>query len=139
MAVIDTDFLITAILNVFPAAEAMYLFGSVTDDTLNNKSDIDIAVLLPRQTAAEAGSLSFTDVRLLLEDHYQRDVDLINLREVTTVFTIEIIMKGERIFTGNRQETELFEMMALSLYQKLNEERKEIVEDFYRTGKAYNV
>jgi len=30
-------------------------------------------------------------------------------------------------------------MLTLSLYQKLNEERKEILEQFFETGKAYDV
>jgi hypothetical protein len=30
-------------------------------------------------------------------------------------------------------------MEALSAYQKLNDERREILEDFFRTRRAYNV
>ena len=32
-----------------------------------------------------------------------------------------------------------FEMLTLSFYQKLNEERKELLDDFWKTGKVYNV
>ncbi len=96
-------------------------------------------MLLPPQTAPASGNLSYSDLRVTLEDHYKREIDLIDLRGAGAVFKIEIIMKGERIFTGDLEQTEIFEMLSLSLYQKLNEERKEIVEDFYRTGRAYNV
>jgi predicted nucleotidyltransferase len=136
---IDMQFVIDTILRDFPDTEAVYLFGSTVDSSLHDASDIDIAVLLPPQTAAAAGNLSFTDLRVGLEDHYHRDLDLINIREVSAVFRMEIIMKGERIFTVNRVEAEIFEMLSLSFYQKLNEERKELIEELYRTGRAYNV
>jgi len=32
-----------------------------------------------------------------------------------------------------------FEMLTLSFYQKLNEERRDILEQFYQTGRAYDV
>ncbi len=136
---IDMRFAIDTIVYEFPDTEAVYLFGSAVDTTLHDASDIDIAVLLPPQTAAAAGSLPYSDLRVKLEDHYHKEIDLINIREVSAVFRMEIVMKGDRIFTGNREETEIFEMLSLSFYQKLNEERKEIVEEFYRTGRAYNV
>ncbi len=64
-------------------------------------------------------------------------VDLINLREVSTVFQNEIITADRRIYTGDAYGADEFEMLALSFYQKLGEERREILEEFWRTGRAY--
>lgn len=46
---------------------------------------------------------------------------------------------GERIYCSDQYETEEFEMLTFSFYQKLNEERKDIIHALYKTGKAYNV
>lgn len=56
-----------------------------------------------------------------------------------TVFQKEIVTTGRRIACADNYAAEEFEMLTLSLYQKLNEERKEILEQFFETGKAYDV
>ena len=62
-----------------------------------------------------------------------------NLRAVSVVFRKEIVFTGERVYTGDEFAAEEFEMLTLSLYQKLNDERREILEEFRRTGRAYEV
>lgn len=74
-----------------------------------------------------------------MERTVSRDVDLINLRNVSTVFQKEIITTGRRISCNDCYAAEAFEMLTLSLYQKLNEERREILHQFFETGKAYDV
>ena len=84
---------------------------------------------LPYQAKAVA-SLAFSDCQFALADALKKDVDLVNLRQVSTVFQKEIIY-GKLIYCANRYAVDEFEMLALSYYQKLNEERREIVEVFY--------
>jgi len=130
------------ILNHYPKCQAVYLFGSYPEGHVRKDSDIDIAILLPIEDiegAEKKEPLSRSDLRVELEGHCGREVDLINLRTVSTVFQKEIIFSGKRVYTGDQRETEIFEMLTLSYYQKLNEERKEILEDFYRTKRAYQV
>jgi len=64
---------------------------------------------------------------------------LINLRLVSTVFQKEIVVADRRIFCADRYAADEFEMLTFSYYQKLNEERKQILEEFFKTGKAYAV
>ncbi|MGB3218855.1 MAG: hypothetical protein WBD79_15760, partial [Anaerolineae bacterium] len=64
-------------------------------------------------------------------------VDLVNGREVSTVFQKEIIRSGRRIYTADDNAVAEFEMLTLSYYQKLNEERAAILQVFRETGKAY--
>jgi hypothetical protein len=67
-------------------------------------------------------------------------VDLVNLRMVDTVFQARIIETGRLLYTSGSSsgsgETASFEMLTLSYYQKLNEERAEIIQDIVRTGRV---
>ena len=131
--------IVEEVLAAYPTAQAVYLFGSFgTGDEWPN-SDVDVAVLLPPDEAKRAGSLALSSLRVALERALRRDVDLINVRSVPTVFQKEIVTTGRRIACADNYAAEEFEMLTLSLYQKLNEERKEILEQFFETGKAYDV
>ena len=83
--------IIKAILQRYPTAQAIYLFGSYGTPDEWADSDVDIALLLPHRDAKQAGSLALTDLHLALEDMLQRSVDLINLRRVSTVLQKEVV------------------------------------------------
>jgi predicted nucleotidyltransferase len=135
-----------------PETQVVYLFGSILDDLASpeepitaggpwhtKSGDIDLAVLLPPAKAKAIGTLLFSDLRFELERRLQRDVDIINLRTVSTVFQNEIVSTGRVIFLQDRNAMEDFEMLTLSFYQKLNEEREGILDDFFTSGRAYKV
>lgn len=151
------------VLDRFPDTQALYLFGSartilargdggsasasVGGDRApqgvrrqgGNTNDIDLALLLPPLRAKEIGTLAFSDLRFELEKRLGRDVDLINLRRSSTVFQNEVIASGEVILLCDRRGLDEFEMLTLSYYQKLNEERAEILKEFFAGGRAYRV
>ena len=105
----------------YPDIQAIYLFGSYADKTHHIKSDIDIALLLPVLQAKQEGSLAMNKLRFELEELLHRTVDLINLRQVSTVLQKEVTTKGKRILTCDQYASEEFEMLTLSFYQKLND------------------
>ena len=123
----------------FPASQAVYIFGSCVDETDTGESDVDIALLLPHAEAKTAGSLALSDARFELEKRLGRSVDLVNLRNVSTVFQKEIIASGRRVYYSDEDEADTFEMLVLSKYAKLNEERADILASFYATRRAYQV
>ncbi|SFL71238.1 Nucleotidyltransferase domain-containing protein [Nitrosomonas communis] len=131
--------LIRLILNAWPDTQAIYLFGSWGTEYERPESDVDIAVLLPPKQAKEAGSLLFSELHQALQTAVNRDVDLINLRLAPTVLQKEIIMGGERLFQAPGTAVDEFEMLVLSLYQKLNEERAGILAEGLRSGKFYDL
>ncbi|WP_022947963.1 type VII toxin-antitoxin system MntA family adenylyltransferase antitoxin [Methylohalobius crimeensis] len=131
--------IVRTVLTAFPATQAIYLFGSWGTENEWPDSDVDIAVLLPPETAQKAGSLTLSELRYALERLLDRNVDLINLRRVSTVFQKEIVMADRRIFCGNRYAADEFEMLVLSLYQKLNQERAEVLADGLRSGRFYQL
>ena len=129
------DEIIRIILEHYPNTQAIYPFGSHGTAYEREDSDVDIAILLPHQEAKEIGSLTLSDLRFDLEDLLEKEIDLINLRQVSAVFQKEIIMSERRIYCANQYATEEFEMLTISYYQKLNEERAGIIEDILKTGR----
>ncbi|BCX05774.1 MAG: toxin-antitoxin system antidote Mnt family protein [Candidatus Roseilinea sp.] len=123
----------------FPTAQAIYLFGSYAQGTQHAASDVDIAVLLPVEVARAAGDLRLSDTAVALSRCARRDVDLVNLRVVSTVFQNQIIHTGKLIYSGDEQARQEFEMLTLSFYMKLNEERAAILRQFRETRRAYDV
>ncbi len=100
----------------YPTLQGVYLFGSFGTPYVRPDSDIDLAILLHHIQAKNEGSLMLSACRTQLEECFKRPVDLLNLRLLSTVFQKQIIDEG-----------------------RLNEERRGILEDFLRTGKAHNV
>ena len=93
--------IVRIILDHYPAAQAVYLFGSFGTDDEWRDSDVDIALLLSPEEAKQAGHLTLRSVHLALEQLLSKDVDLINLRRVSTVFQKEIVMADRRIFCAD--------------------------------------
>lgn len=125
-------------LAYYPSAQAIYLFGSFGTADEWPDSDIDVAVLLPHKEAKAAGPLALSDLHLGLSQALGHDVDLLNARLVATVFQMAIIF-GEVLYCTDRRALDEFEMVTLSQYQRLNEERAEILAAFGHTGRAYAV
>ncbi len=133
------DNIISTVLSAYPNTQAIYLFGSWGTEDEWPTSDVDIALLLPPDEAKQTGSLALSDLRFALEDLLKRDVDLINLRLAPTVFQKEIILAERRIFCADRYAADEFEMLVLSFYQKLNQERAGIMAEGLRSGRFYDV
>ncbi len=123
----------------YPDISAIYLFGSYGTEYERMDSDVDIALLLPVLTAKEAGRLSLNACWSELASLTERPVDLINLRLVNTVLQHEIIQSGTILFKAADSATDTFEMITMSLYQKLNEEREDIIQNVLRTKRVLPV
>ncbi|WP_256207884.1 nucleotidyltransferase domain-containing protein [Nitrosomonas sp. Nm166] len=131
--------LIQQILETYPDTQAIYLFGSWGTEYERPESDVDIAVLLPAPQAKKAGSLVLSDLHLALQAALDREVDLINLRQAPTVLQKEVVMAGRKIFCVPGTTVDEFELLVLALYQKLNEERAEILAEGLRSGRFYDL
>jgi predicted nucleotidyltransferase len=138
LAMEHNDTIRRIVLEHYPAVEAIYVFGSHAAGNPRPGGDIDIALLLPHRQAREVTGLGFGACWFELAEALQMPVDLLNARRVSTVFQKEII-RGEMIFCADRTAADEFEMMTLSYYQKLNYERRGILAEFKKTGRAYPV
>lgn len=127
------------VFKYYPEVQAVYLFGSMATGEEWPDSDADIGLLLPIAEAKKKGALLLSPCAFELADQLGRDVDLLNLRQVSTVMQHQVVSYGTLLHVGDEYGQQEFEMLTLSFYQKLNEERAGILEDFYRTKRAYRV
>jgi predicted nucleotidyltransferase len=131
--------IIRTIVEHYPEVQAIYLFGSYGTADQWPDSDIDLALLLPPQQASSERPLAMSQCWSDLADSLGREVDVVNIRRVSTVFQKEIIANGRLLYCADQYAVDEFEMLVLSYYQKLNDERREIVNSFIESGRAYAV
>jgi len=130
--------IVAAVQQAAPAVEAVYLFGTWGTKWARKESDLDLALLLPPAEAKQWSWQRSIKLQLALSKLVACDVDLINLRQVDTVFQHQIITANRRLVCGSRVAADSFEMLVLSYYQNLNIQRAAMVEDGYRTGCFYH-
>ncbi len=106
--------------------EFVYLFGSYVKGGFNEMSDVDIA-FYSKKTCDEYR------VFMLAQEigrHIKRDVDLVQLRNSSTVFQKQVVESGRLIYEKNPLFRQEFEVLVLKKYMKLSEERKEIIDNY---------
>ena len=135
----QTAAIVRILTEAYPELEAVYVYGTAAGDAMGKDSDVDIAALLPRRVAGSTGALAMSDARFRLEEALGRRVDLLNARIAPIVLQKEIIAGGICVQAWSQHAVEEFEMLVLSLYGKLNEERREIVAQFRETRRAFPV
>jgi uncharacterized protein len=112
---------ISALASFRPAV--IYVFGSYGTDVQHRESDLDVAFLpiVPSEPCEVFKIANHLSCELGIE------VDLIDLTRASTVFRKEVIRTGEAIHISDESAMRRFEMLALSDYARLNEERHEIL------------
>ena len=112
------------IIYFFKNVEGIWIFGSFAEANFDDKSDIDIAVLYKEKKHP----LEIFKLQEELSLKFDRDIDLVDLADVNDVFAYEIVTKGIKIKTSKYAEE--YEYRIWLRYLTLQDDRKEIVEDF---------
>lgn len=111
------------------ALQGILLYGSQATGHAKETSDIDLAILLdPAKPGTQPPSYLW-EAAQELACLLGKDVDLIDLRQVNTVLQKEAIEHGAWLVKFDEFACNLFETHVLSLYQQLNEERRDIIND----------
>ncbi len=111
----------------------IYLFGSFAKGEGREDSDIDVAIHVDGkideyELFTLANELSFI---------VKRDVQLINLKNISTVFSAQIVGTREIIYSIEENKRIEYEIRAFKDYAKLNEERKVVLDAIKKDGKIY--
>ncbi|WP_372610503.1 nucleotidyltransferase domain-containing protein [Halomonas sp.] len=115
-----------------PAMQAVYLFGSQATGEATPTSDVDLAVLLPAPLPPEQRwSLSNE-----LADSLGADVDLIDLRQASTVLQHQVVVEGQRLWHRGLDSDE-FELMVQSEYWDLAIQRQQLIADIKQRGRIH--
>lgn len=111
---------------------AIILFGSYSRNTQNKESDIDIAI-----KGNKIDSKKIYELKQKLEDISQKDVDLVNLDDISDVFRYEILMNGIKLFCQDDYKFDLYKLDMWREYLELNESRQDIIQRIKNGGSIY--
>ena len=130
------DTAIKFLVSRLPTLHGIYLFGSQADGSARPDSDYDIAFLLPAPADSPEPYTLFL-MAVELGEHLGQTVDLIDLHQTKTDFRFQIISTAKRIYCADRTACDTFEVVTYSMYQRFEEERKDIVEAVKNRGSVY--
>lgn len=102
----------------------LILFGSQAKNEAFIWSDIDIAFL----SKEDISNIKRWELSQELAYFYQKEVDLIDLKQANTILKFEIVSTGEVIFNKNQDN---FLIRAYTEYFDFNIDRRDILKDFY--------
>lgn len=125
--------LVSMLLKNIPDCRAIYRFGTWGTAAERPDSDLDLAFLPCTPTDTVRRWELAQQIACLVG----RDVDLVDLLTASTVLRMQVLANGERLYCSGSVEVESFEDLAFSAYARLNEERKEILNDVRQKGSVY--
>lgn len=109
------------------------LFGSFAKGTVREESDIDLAYFSNKQLSSYDRFLLSNELALI----GGREVDLIDIKIIDTVFTMQIFAHGIPIYIQDENEFIRQRMRAYSMYATLNEQRARIINDIKKRGSVF--
>ncbi len=118
--------IIDVLKEMIPGLFGIYIFGSYTNNTMTSESDIDIAFL----TFQKISPVEKWKIQEELASILIQDVDLVDLKDASTILRTEVVEKGKLIFSGDLYKVNHFEMTTYSMYADLNESRQDILTDY---------
>jgi predicted nucleotidyltransferase len=119
--------------DALPGLIAVYRFGSSVDGQTHAESDVDLAFL----ATASVEPMARFELQERLAARVGCDVDLVDLRSASTVMRMQVVSTGCLVATFDAAAQEAFEDHTYSAYARLNEERREILEQVRREGRVH--
>jgi predicted nucleotidyltransferase len=113
--------------------QSIYVYGSFATGHANENSDLDIAILADTRLDLDLR----LELAVKLSGMIGRDIDLIDLRRVPTVMQMQVVQHGLRIYSPDLATCDAFEDFVFSSYARLNEERRDILNDVISRGNIY--
>ncbi|MBF8983130.1 nucleotidyltransferase domain-containing protein [Lutibacter sp. B2] len=111
----------------------LYIFGSAVEGYFREDSDIDIGFFSDKKI----NGYDIFMIKEELADILKRDIDLVDLKESSTVFKAQVVGTGEVIYSRDENILSEFRIRSFKEYSFLNDEREEILERVKKEGKIY--
>jgi uncharacterized protein len=111
----------------------IYLFGSFARGEGREDSDIDLAIYTD-------DIINGYDLMMLasnLSFEVKRDVQIVHLKDINTVFAAEIVGTREILYSEDEALMVNYNTRIFKEYAKLNEERKIVLDAIEKDGKIY--
>jgi len=112
----------------------IYIFGSIVANRVRDDSDIDIAIL----TEKKIDEYQLYMVSQQLADKLKREVDIVDLKDASTIFKAEIIKNGKLIYNSDNLGKMYYQLEVLRDYTFLNERRQEIIDKLKKKAAKYD-
>lgn len=109
------------------------LFGSFAKGSVHNKSDIDLAFISKQPLSSYERFILAGDLASIAHC----EVDLVDLKQIDTVFTMQIFEQGIPIYILDENEFIRQKMRAYSMYATLSEQRAPIIEAIIKRGSVF--
>jgi len=123
------DIAVQTLKDALPGLVAVIQFGSFGSIYEKNESDLDLAILT-RDTHVPIDPVKLWNIAQEIAGKINRDVDLIDLSQASTVFRYQILKNGQTIYCRDKLILTHFDSLSVSMYLRFQEERKEILEDY---------
>ena len=111
----------------------LILFGSFAKGTTHDESDIDLAYFSEQQLSSYERFILAGE----LAEITKCEVDIIDIKKIDTVFTMQIFEQGIPIYIKNENEFTRQRMRAYSMYATLSEQRAPIIEAIKERGSVF--
>ena len=108
-------------------------FGSFVKGTVHAESDLDIAYFSNKQLSSYERFIMASELALIAG----REVDLVDIKQIDTVFTMQIFEQGIPIYMRDENEFIRQKMRAYSMYATLNEQRVSIIDAIKERGSVF--
>lgn len=109
------------------------LFGSFSKGTSHTESDIDLAYFSNKHLSSYERFILASELAAIAG----REVDLVDIKQIDTVFTMQIFEQGIPIYKKDKNEFTRQKMRAYSMYATLSEQRAPIIEAIKERGSVF--
>ncbi len=123
---------ITSLLEERFGLDALWIYGSEATGTATADSDVDLAGLFQRRPEG----LEIFDARSDLVETLQREVDLVDLDQVSPILGMQVLKHGRLVVDRNPGRRHVSYFRILSLYDDLMPLRREAEEATRRRLRA---
>lgn len=109
------------------------LYGSFAKDAHHESSDIDLAYFSDKELSNYERFILANKLSSLAE----REVDLVDIKQIDTVFTMQIFTEGIPIYIADENTFISQRIRAYRMYVTLNEQRAPVIEAIKESGRVF--